>query len=223
MGRDHRLKLNPLDQGFIVATLAALIYVALIATGVDFTIPFALTIGGIAGMALLVNPKVDDDVTEKEGISTVKYFGLSIVGFVVAAFSSETLPQSITSQLKKLSIVDASVLTSLQAMAETIFFLGFLTAWFRQRMPEPLAITASATVFMLYHWRVYGTQGQALAYVLVAGFILAYAFLRSSGSVVPVGFAHVLNNLLAIGAISLGSFLAPHVIQGVTTLLGVLR
>lgn len=97
-----------------------------------------------------------------------------------------------------LAISAVVVLAVLAPLAEELVFRGLLYGWLRGFLPFILTAILTSALFGLAHgeW----------AHAIVAGILgMALAYMREkSGSLWPPIVAHVVNNLIAVGAVAIG-------------------
>ncbi len=89
----------------------------------------------------------------------------------------------------------------LAAIAEEVFFRGFIFGWLRQRMSVLAAAAISAAVFSAVHFNYLAPGGvlgmAAAADIFVTGLLLAWLY-QTSGSLAPPIVMHAVNNMTII-------------------------
>jgi len=98
----------------------------------------------------------------------------------------------------EVSPMPANLFAVLIAISEEVFFRVFLTTWFYMLAGKFFAIFLSSTAWSVYHFAVYGSDLVVIGVILVAGFVLGYAYVESRRASVPM-LAHALINLIAVG------------------------
>jgi len=100
------------------------------------------------------------------------------------------------------------VVGPLAAIAEELFFRGFIFGWLRRRMRAWTAAGISAAVFAAVHFHFLvpgGVLGAAAATdIFVTGLLLAWLY-QASGSLVPPIVMHAVNNMTIILFVALAA------------------
>jgi membrane protease YdiL (CAAX protease family) len=92
---------------------------------------------------------------------------------------------------------NALLYSVMMAVAETIFFQGFILNFILRRLGSPLAsVLVASLASMIYHFAVYRTSIHALLYVLLGFVILNYIAVKSGRLSCPM-LVHILNNVLS--------------------------
>lgn len=167
-------------------------------------IPILLLFGS-GVLRIYVNRKVqvDEQLSEREKQNIVYYTLIALLAMLIGGLFVENLfqpkvPASVNSLASSMPVV-ATLFTVDMAVCEEQFFRGELFDLFSFRYAAA-GIVVTAIVFALYHLNVYGSSPEDLAYVLVAGVVLAWVGAKTGRVAVPM-LAHVLNNLLGIVAL----------------------
>ena len=93
------------------------------------------------------------------------------------------------------------VLTSpIQAVAEEIFFRGFIFGGFRRRLSFPVAAVLSAAIFGLFHYTGSGSEA-VIPQLAFLGLALAWVY-EETGSIYPTIALHMLNNAFAFAILT---------------------
>ncbi len=189
---------DAVSQSLLVLALLCLVFLATFENTTIILFPTILLVVGVT-MELFLERKremVEDDPTVKSlgriGYYTIiALFGIFAMGYAINLVPLVTL---------QLTAYSAFVYSILVAVAEEVFFRGFITDWLLVKMgaeksPKKayLAVAASAAVFCAYHLARYGTNVNALVYVFFGGFILSWVAWKSK-RVSPTIIAHVINN-----------------------------
>jgi len=158
---------------------------------------------GMAGTILLYTSKatiVDDPTFGQKDIEKVSRF--TVIAFLAMLMGSIAVPQLFTSMVPIQSAGQTRLLYSwfFAVNEETFFRGGFLFQIYSKYPSKILAAGVSAVAFSVFHWAVYGTQADALWFVLLAGAALGYAVLWS-GRMTPAYLSHLLWNTLAVGGL----------------------
>ena len=103
----------------------------------------------------------------------------------------------------EVSPMPANLFAVLIAISEEVLFRVFLTTWFvymLQSFPygDLFGIALSSGAWAVYHFAAYGVDVRAMGIILVAGFVLGYAYVQSRRASVPM-LAHALINFIAVG------------------------
>jgi len=159
---------------------------------------------GLAGFIMLYTSKatiVDDPTFGQKDIEKVSRF--TVIAFLAMLMGSIAVPQLFTSMVPLQSAGQTRLMYGLffAVNEETFFRGGFLFQIYSKYPSKILAAGVSAVAFSVFHWAVYGTQADALWFVLLAGFALSYAVLWS-GRITPAYISHILWNILAVGGLS---------------------
>lgn len=193
------LRDDGISQGFTVGALAIIIYLSTFIGFLDrLLIPFALLIGGLV-LQRYIKGKIKHDVRidQEEGKSILFY---TIVALAIIGLGSLTIPYLFKPPVLpiQLATFDAMLYGSLFAISEERFFRGFFTPFLYSKFNFALlANFASGGAFALYHLAVYGSSGNSLMYVLIAGTGLSWVTLQSR-RISPAILGHLINNMLAI-------------------------
>ena len=182
-------------------------------------IPILMVIGGIMFGVGTKSITSDLWLSRKEFFDGVLWFtvvfgAIATVHVGVVEIVSHT-PFNVT-----YNVMDLKVYGILIAIAEEIFFRGFLLPWL-STMGYPLGqyigVPASAGAWTLFHLGVYGTQPQALILVLMVGIILGFIAWYKKRLWIFMG-AHALVNFMAMGGIALASTILPAFLVGIVLL-----
>jgi len=133
----------------------------------------------------------------KNQFSNIIYYTLLAIGLLTVL--AEVEPAIFHSQIIGLELtgIDAILFGVMMAVGEEDLFRNGVTNWLLQHVKAPfIAFILSASIFMMYHFAIYGDNTVALVYVFSAGLILAYVD-EMSGSDTPSKIAHITNNILA--------------------------
>lgn len=163
--------------------------------------PAFLAISGLT-MQTLINKSISIDIHPSYS-TIIIYTAVSIMALLFAAWYSNNnafsfSPQSVFGPLlAQLSAIDRKLFGVLMAVSEEQFFRGFITSYFLQRIGTIPAVVASAAVFGIFHFAVYGTAPSALTFVFLAGAILSFVTIKT-GLISPAMMAHVFNNWMSM-------------------------
>ena len=194
------MKLDAVSIGLIALAGMISIYFATFEKGFIAVFPAILLTVGLALMIVSEGrvPPEDTYVSESEGWTIIKYFGIGFIGIVLVAWLSPALFRPASIIPKSLSITDMRLFGVLMAVAEETFFRGFLMNWLiNQFGSATTGILLQALIFAVYHIAVYGSSFATLLYVLIAGLILGYVAWRS-GRLSSSMLAHSLINFIAV-------------------------
>ena len=155
---------------------------------------------GMAGTILLwtsKTPIVDDPSFGQKDVTKVSKY--TTIAFLVMLVASVAVPSLFTSMVPIQAVGQTRLLYGwfFAVNEETFFRGGFLFQIYNRYPSKIVAATMSAVAFSVFHWAVYGTQLDALWFVLLAGFALSYAVLWS-GRMTPAYLSHILWNTLAV-------------------------
>ena len=172
-----------------------LIYLATFETSFIVVFPAFLLITGIV-LQIYFSRRLEYVDHLAESAPSITYYTLvALAGFAVASVLAPALARG--PRAMELTGIDAVLYAVLIAVAEEQFFRGALMNMIEGFTHSPIAAVAgSSTVFMVYHFGVYGTRADALIYVFFGGLVLAWVAWRS-GRLSPAMLAHMLNNFMA--------------------------
>lgn len=124
------------------------------------------------------------------------YTALALFGVFLIGYAVNYVLLSVT-QLG-LTGINAVLYSALIAVAEEQFFRAFILDWLLSRIALPMvAVFFNAVLFMGYHFARYGTDLNALGYVLGGGLILGLVAYKSK-RISPCMAAHVINNVVTL-------------------------
>jgi len=154
-------------------------------------------------LQLYINPKIPHDeatqASEVRDIFLYTVIALAVIG--LGSFVSRDLFKPPLPLAVELSITDQYMYGIMYAICEERFFRGAITSFFVWKTGSvALASFASGGVFMIYHFKVYGSAVDKLLYVAIAGSILAFVVLKSK-RLSPAKLAHIGNNVMAVSPI----------------------
>lgn len=155
---------------------------------------------GTAGTVLLHTSKAqiieDANFSNREAEKVGRY---TIIAFLAMLIGSIAVPQLFTSMVPLQSAEQTRLLYSwfFAVNEETFFRGGFLFQIYGKYPSRIVAAGISAGAFSIFHWAVYGTQFEALAFVFLAGLALGYAVLWSQ-RMSPAYLSHILWNTLSV-------------------------
>ncbi len=154
----------------------------------------SLILGGLT-LSLVTKEYAEDnniDLGERNQI-----FIYSIIALGTVLFLSTIVPAIPLVELAQIPFSIIVLFGLLIAVAEEVFFRGFLLNFLIGKAGNIFGIFGSALIFAIYHLNVYGTSPQNLIFVFGAGIILGFIAFRSR-RVSTVMIAHIMNNLFAI-------------------------
>ena len=154
----------------------------------------SLILGGLT-LSLITKEYSEDnniDLGERNQI-----FIYSIIALGTVLFLSTIVPAIPLVELAQIPFSIIVLFGLLIAVAEEVFFRGFLLNFLIGKAGNIFGIFGSALIFAIYHLNVYGTSPQNLIFVFGAGIILGFIAFRSR-RVSTVMIAHIMNNLFAI-------------------------
>ena len=154
----------------------------------------SLILGGLT-LSLVTKEYAEDnniDLGERNQI-----FIYSIIALGTVLFLSTIVPAIHLVELAQIPFSIIVLFGLLIAVAEEVFFRGFLLNFLIGKAGNIFGIFGSALIFAIYHLNVYGTSPQNLIFVFGAGIILGFIAFRSR-RVSTVMIAHIMNNLFAI-------------------------
>jgi len=186
------IKYDSISKMLTVVAVLISLYLSTFEQGITIILyPVILLLSGVVLQRFMLRElsEVDSIFKEETSKQLIYYTAIAIAGIALTGIAVKYVP----SQIVGMNIVLFGVL---MAVAEEVFFRGFLTNFFITRFTPAIGILASAGIFAVYHFARYGTQISSLIYVLAGGTILGYVAYKS-GRLSPVIIAHIINNLLA--------------------------
>jgi len=193
------IRYDSLSIGMSVLAIMIAIYISTWGQSIALLFPIILLLSTVAinyyfGRKVEIDPTLDSNELGDVGLYTVICLVVMAVG---GAFAAKVfLPSTL---LATLSTTDAAMYGTLIAVAEENLFRGAILSFLAMTTVRPLAIFASASIFVVYHFSVYRANSSALMYVFIAGMVLSYACLRTR-RLSPAILAHVINNVAAVMA-----------------------
>lgn len=184
---------DSMSQMLIIIAVMVTLYLATFHLTSVILFPVILLLSGfMLQFYTLRQIEMINHLTEERTLASIGYYtALSLIGIALSGYFVQNLPFELTG-------VDAYLFGYLMAISEEQFFRGFITNFFLLKLKNPfLAIIISGAVFSIYHLARYGTQLEALIYVLLGGCILSWAAYRSR-RLSPVMLAHAINNVIAV-------------------------
>jgi membrane protease YdiL (CAAX protease family) len=180
----------------IVLALAITLYLFTYEKTTIVLFPSILLLGGLV-MELLFERKEEyvDSIGEPATLRQIgMWTGVAVAGMLLSGVAINYVKASAPMQLTG---TNAILYSTLIAVSEEQFFRGFWTDWLLVRLPNPvLALFSSAGIFTIYHFARYGTASDALVYVFMGGFILAFVAYKSR-RLSPNMLGHILNNVFS--------------------------
>lgn len=188
---------------FIAYAALAIIWLSTFSTTGVTLFPFILLIGGLG-----LEWRFSRQIVEKNASDTAKlplnkiltYSGVGLAAMLITGTAVDYLPLA---TIESLPQIDSFLFSTSIAVAEAIFFTGFITDMLLStRLPgsfnnDYLKLLLSGAVFGLYHFARYGTLLDSLIYVFVGGFILNWVSYKTK-RLSPSILAHVANNALKV-------------------------
>ena len=154
--------------------------------------PTILLLSGGYLLNLYKNIKVDTPVESNVFMySVIGILMIGLIGFITPrVFVMESVLSGVTQFQLTLFVV-------LMAIAEEVFFRGFLQSYFALKLHSvALSIVLQSVVWSVYHTAVYGSHPDIMMYVLLSGIVLGYLTYRS-GSLTPSLISHIVINFIA--------------------------
>ena len=154
--------------------------VILLTTGVVMQ---QLTLGGLSE-----TDSIHTAATQKQ---ILFYTAVSTLALTLASFAVRVLVPA------SLDVAAGAMFVCLMAVAETVFFQGFILNFLLARFPSSVAIVACSVVSGALHLARYGSDLSSLSYVMAGFVVLNWAAWKSGRMSVPM-LAHLLNNLMSV-------------------------
>lgn len=183
--------------GFTLVVLAVMIdlYLVTFTQSVEMLYPTVLLLAGV----MLLRLYTDFEVEGRARLNYLYYTAMALVGIGIVGLAIPRIfrPQSIATL--ELTGFQVTLLVILMAVAEEVFFRGFLLSFFSRKLSSTaIAVLFQAIVWAVYHTAVYGSMPGTLVYVVFSGLILGYVTVRS-GTLTPAMLAHIIINYIATG------------------------
>lgn len=189
------MRIDPIAQAFMLIAGAIIVYLA--PYGIELFTPLALLVVAVS-LLYMIGKKVKQDtyVDPSEGgeigkwtfIGVIAIIGCNIIG--VELFG--VIPTTAT------VLLDLLLFGILYAIVEEIFFRGLFFQFFLSSFKNFfLAIMISAGVFLVYHFKVYGTSPEKMFVILAGGVIISFIAWRTR-RLSPCILIHVINNVIAV-------------------------
>ena len=150
-------------------------------------------------MERFLERKYEHVETENQG-KALPQIGLYTVAALFGVFLTGYAVNYVLLSITQLGLtgVNAILYSALIAIAEEQFFRAFILDWMLVRIAQPMvAVFFNAVLFMGYHFARYGTNLNALGYVLGGGFILGWVAYKSQ-RVSPTMLGHLANNVVTL-------------------------
>jgi membrane protease YdiL (CAAX protease family) len=183
-------------------SLVGTVYLATFSTTTVVIFPAILLLVGYYGERIVARrkarPEEDIKTTSSEYRGILYYTVIAVAGMFIAGFAVNFLNFGDLA----LTSFDSLIYSLIIAVAETMFFQGFILAFLLSsnirflRGNPYLAIIAGAGICVAYHLARYGANPNALLYVFFGFTILNWVAYKSR-RLSPVAGGHLINNALA--------------------------
>ncbi len=187
-----KLRLDSFGTSLLVLAVMIDLYLATIINVGRILYPSILLLSGVVFLKYYTPLKLDArNVSE----GNLLYYSLVALGFTGAI--GLVVPQLFQHQ----SVLDLAgdtraLFLVLMAVAEEVFFRGFLYGFFVDRLHSLwLGNFIQALLWAVYHTAVYGSMQGVLLYILLVGLVYGWADARTQ-SLTPGMFSHVIVNLM---------------------------
>ena len=155
--------------------------------------PVVLLILGIVLQRFILRKVEETDSIVQNRWHIMYYTSLALIGLALTNLYVRTyLKQSV-----QFVGMNALLFSVMMAISETLFFQGFLTNFFVQKLSPVVGLFVSSLIFTVFHFAVYGLDVDSLTYIFVGGFILNWVAYKS-GRLSPPMLAHIMNNVVAV-------------------------
>jgi len=185
------IKHDSLSKPLVVVAALITIYLSTYSLGYTLILypAILLSLGLVLQRYYMKNlPETDSLHKDSTRMEITKYTVIAVVGFSLTGIALRAVPGQIAGW-------DAVLYSVLMAVAETIFFQGFILNYFILHLRSPaLSVFMTSLLATVFHFARYGTDTSALAYVTV-GFALLNFVTWKSGRLSPPMLAHIVNNL----------------------------
>lgn len=200
------IRQDAISAAFIVYAALAVTFLATYSTTTVVMFPFILLIGGLAleyRFSKRIGETPEDSFKRVPYTQIGLYAGLALVVMLVTGLTVQYIPLA---EIGSMPVwTDAFLYTTSIAVAEEIFFRGFITdALLSYNFGRGLLnnnyfkLFLSGGVFAVYHLARYGTSVSNMIYVAVCGFVLSWVAWKTR-RLSPSIIAHVFNNIFALG------------------------
>jgi membrane protease YdiL (CAAX protease family) len=197
------IKPDVLSNSMSILAVLIAVYLSTFNLGLQILFPAILLVSGLAMQIYLLRgfkPAEPDEPIPYTRVLTgtlIAFLGFALTGLAVAATTSLRGNLFVITPMQ-LTGYNAMLHAILMAVAEEQFFRGAVSNYFYLLSKNTLiASLASAGIFAVYHLAVYGLAFDALTYVFIGGFLLAYVGFYVGRLSAPM-LAHVLNNVMAV-------------------------
>lgn len=187
-----RLRLDSFGTSLLILAVMIDLYLATIINVSRILYPSILLLSGVVFLKYYTPLKLDARGVSE---SNLLYYSLVALGFTwaIGLFVPRLFHQSITDLAGNTRLL----FLVLMAVAEEVFFRGFLYGFFVDRLHSLwLGNFVQALLWAVYHTAVYGSMQGVLLYILLVGLVYGWADARTQ-SLTPGMFSHVIVNLMA--------------------------
>lgn len=195
------LRLDLIGAGMVALAVMISIYLSTFEKGFVSIFPAMLLVSGLVLTRMFGREEIEDDM---EITRSGYYAGIALIGVFAVAMAAPQIftVQSIIPKGLELTASDLVLLAVLMAVAEEIFFRGFLMAFFTSMSGSFwVSNVLQAIVWAVYHTAVYGSQAWVMVYVVMSGIIFGYVN-RMANSLTPSILAHSIINFISSGGLA---------------------